>query len=69
MDEYAERSYRNFFTDYPDVVSVEDLSHMLGICKVNAYRLIKDGSIKSLKIGGLYRIPKRAIFMYVESAA
>ena len=69
MDEQSERSYRNFFKEYPDVVSVEDLSHMLGICKVNAYRLVKDGTIKSLKIGALCRIPKRAIFLYVESAA
>ncbi|MCR5777460.1 MAG: helix-turn-helix domain-containing protein [Lachnospiraceae bacterium] len=61
-----ERAYRNFFIEYPDVVSVNDLSHMLKICKVNAYSLVRNGDIQSVKIGNLYRIPKRAILKYLE---
>ena len=68
MTEQMEISYRNFFKDYPDVVSVEDLSHMLNICKVKAYGLVKDGQIHGVKIGHVYRIPKKAIFQYLESS-
>ena len=68
LDEQMERSYRNFFVSYPDIVSVDDLSQMLGICKVKAYKLVKEGVIKSVKIGNIYRIPKKAILQYVESA-
>ena len=66
MDEQMERAYRNFFTEYPDVVSVEDLSHMLNICKVKAYGLVKSGQIRGVKIGHVYRIPKKSIYQYLE---
>lgn len=39
MEKQMEISYSNFFKEYPDVVSVDDLSHMLNICKVKAYEL------------------------------
>ena len=66
MNEAAEKAYSTFFTQYPDVVSVEDLSHMLGICKVNAYSLVKNGTIRGVKIGRVWRIPKRSVYLYLE---
>lgn len=67
MNEQLEMSYNSFFTDYPDVVSVEDLSHMLNICKVKAYDLVKSGQVHGVKIGHVYRIPKKAIYQYLEA--
>ena len=66
MDEMMERAYHNFFTEYPDVVSVEDLSHMLNICKVKAYDLVKSGQVHGVKIGHVYRIPKKSIYQYLD---
>lgn len=60
------REYTFFFTDYPDVVSVEDLSHMLNICKVKAYDLVKTGQVRGVKIGHVYRIPKKSVYQYLE---
>ena len=34
------------FKDYPDVVSVEQVSEMLRIGQVLAYRLVRSGKIK-----------------------
>lgn len=69
MLEQNVEGYRSFYPDYPDVVSVEDMSHMLNICKVNAYELVKTGQVHGVKIGRIYRIPKKAIYQYLEKQA
>ncbi|MGM1049997.1 MAG: helix-turn-helix domain-containing protein [Bacillota bacterium] len=43
--------------DYPEVITVEDLLDILLIGRNSAYRLLKSGEIKSIKIGHTYRIP------------
>jgi excisionase family DNA binding protein len=37
-----------------------------GISQKTAYRLLKNGTIKSFVVGRRYRIPKIAIFEYLE---
>ena len=50
---------QEMFVDYPDVVDVSELQSMLGnIGKQTAYELVRKGSIKAIKVGKLYRIPK-----------
>lgn len=56
---------KQIFTDYPDIVSVEQLMQMLQIGQVLAYRLVKTGAIKSRKIGREYKIPKAAVISYL----
>ena len=51
-------NYKEFFTHYPDVISVEQLMEMLHIGKVLAYKLLKSGRIVSMKVGREYRIAK-----------
>ena len=51
--------YKVMFTDYPDVVNVEQLCEMLGgISEKTAYKLIREGKIGAFLIGKAYRIPK-----------
>ena len=50
--------YKNIFSDYPDVVGVDDLTHMLNIGKNKAYELINQNKIQSIKIGRKHIIPK-----------
>ena len=47
------------FNSYPDVLSVKQLCEILDIGKNTAYRLLQSGEIKSIKIGKVYKIPKR----------
>lgn len=54
------------FSEYPDVVNVEQLSVMLGISTKTAYRLLKEEKIKSIHIGRTYRIAKIHILKYLE---
>ena len=68
MNEHADHSYRDFFAEYPDVVSVDDVSRMLNICKHKVYALLRSGQMHSVRIGHVYRIPKKAVFRYMDAA-
>ena len=57
--------YQEMFSDYPDVVSVEQLKNMLNIGQVLAYKLVKKGEIKARKIGREYKIPKVNVIIYI----
>ena len=54
------------FTNYPDIVNIEQMRKMLGgIGRTLAYKLLKQEKIKSLKIGREYKIPKACIIQYL----
>ena len=61
--------YQVMFTDYPDIVSVFQLQKMLNISRQLAYELITSGSIKAVKVGNSYRIPKVSVIGYMLNAA
>ena len=60
--------YKVMFTDYPDLLSINELRRMLGVSKHKAYDLINDGSINAIKIGNAFRIPKINVINYILSA-
>ena len=53
------------FATYKDVVNVEQLAEMLGIGITLAYRLVKQNTIKSIKICRQYKIPKINVIDYL----
>ena len=53
------------FNSYPDVLSVKQLCEILDIGKNTAYRLLQSGEIKSIKIGKVYKIPKKCLKEYI----
>ena len=57
--------YKLMFAEYPDIVTVKDLQAMLGISRHAAYDLLADGSIRGLKLGNAYKIPKINVIRYV----
>lgn len=58
-------NYQVMFTSYPDIVNINQLKDMLGIGITLAYRLVKQNTINSLKIGREYKIPKANIISYL----
>ncbi|MBP3753384.1 MAG: helix-turn-helix domain-containing protein [Lachnospiraceae bacterium] len=60
--------YKVMFTEYPDLLSINELRHMLGVSKHKAYDLINDGSINAIKIGNAFRIPKINVINYILAA-
>lgn len=66
MNENVKENYSIMFTNYPDIVNIEQMRKMLGGIGVNlAYKLLKQGKIKSMKIGREYKIPKSCIIQYL----
>ena len=61
----SEIGYYDMFSEYPDIVSVEQLMKMLQIGQVLAYKLVKKGEIKSRKVGREYKIPKVNVILYL----
>ena len=63
----ASDAYKVMFTNFPDVVSVDQMCQMLGgISKKTGYQLLQDKNIKSFIVGRSYRIPKIHIMEYLE---
>lgn len=53
------------FTDYKDIVTVPQLAEMLGIGITLAYMLVRQKTIKSIKVGREYKIPKQFVINYL----
>lgn len=59
--------FNNMFQEYPDIVSVEELQVMLHIGRSAAYGMLGDGTIRAIKNGRRYIIPKVSVIEYVAS--
>lgn len=53
---------------YPDIINVEQLCEILMICKTTAYRILKEGHIKSIRIGTKYKIIKSSLIEYINKS-
>ena len=54
------------FSEYEDIVSVDDVMKMLHIGRSNVYKLLGEKEIKSIRIGVKYIIPKKSIIEFLE---
>jgi excisionase family DNA binding protein len=59
-------AYKVVFKEYPDVVTAEQMSEMLGISSKTAYRLLHSNTVEHLKVGRTYKIPKIHILTYLN---
>ena len=66
MDISTYEIYKVVFGEYPDVLDVKQVSVLLGVSTKTVYRLLRDGSLASLKIGREFRIPKVNVMKYVK---
>ena len=53
--------------NYKDILSVEELCEILSIGRNTAYRLLKSGEIKAIRIGKVYKIPKDSVRRYLRT--
>ena len=49
-----------------DLITVDELAATLQISRNSAYTLLKQGKIKSFKIGSHYKIPSSAVDDYIR---
>lgn len=59
----------NLFKNFDDVVTVDDVCQMLHIGRSMAYKLLGDGTIKTIKIGKRFIIPKQSIIDFLGQAS
>lgn len=59
-------AYKLMLREYPDIMSVEQVSEVLGISTKTCYKLLRAGTICCLKVGRSYRIPKAHLFTYMS---
>ena len=55
--------------DYHDVLTVKELKEILRIGFNKVYDLLRNGDIKSLRVGNKIIIPKTAVIEYLSTAA
>ena len=58
--------YNIVFTDYPDVLNVEEVGEILGYSTKTVYKILHNGSLKSIKKSRMFRIPKKHLMDYLE---
>ena len=66
MDFSTQEIYRVVFKEYPDVLDVKQVSTLLGVSTKTVYRILRDGTLDSLKIGREFKIPKVNVMRYVK---
>ena len=56
-------------SEYPDILTIEDVKAILRIGTSSAYRLLRSGSIYYLRIGNNIRVPKACLEDYLRTAS
>ena len=52
---------------YPDVLTPYDVLKILNIGRSKMYQMLKNGSIRGIRIGRQHRIPKKILIEYLEN--
>ncbi len=53
-------------SEYPDVISPEEIKEILRISTSGVYHLLQEGTIKSIRVGKRYIIPKQSIIDFLS---
>ena len=54
------------FSEYSDIVTVDEVMKMLRLGKNTVYKLLKDDKITNVKVGARYVIPKQSVIEFVS---
>ena len=58
-----------FLSDYGDILQPEDVQKILHTGRNTVYRYLAEGKIRSLRIGGKYRIPKTYLCEFIYNCS
>ncbi len=54
-------------SEYPDILTTEDVCKLLKVSKNTIYKLIHSGQLKAKKIMRHYRIPKSELLHFMDT--
>ena len=60
-------TYELMFKDYPELVTITQLSKMLNVSKSSCYRLLNSSELQGLNIGRKLLIPKKHVIQYIAA--
>lgn len=55
------------FSEYSNIVTVDEVMKMLRLGKNTVYKLLKDDEIINVKVGARYVIPKQSVIEFVST--
>ena len=58
---------KEIFSEYSDIVIVDEVMKMLRLGKNTVYKLLKDDEIMNVKVGARYIIPKQSVIEFVST--
>jgi len=58
--------YDRVLKEYPDILTVEEMSKALGVSSKTGYQLLRENKIEHLKVGRAYRVPKAHLLSYLR---
>ena len=53
-------------SEYPDILSTEEMCEYLRISVTTGYKLLRSKEIESIKVGTTYKIPKSSLRKYLR---
>jgi len=62
-----ERFYSSMFKKEPEVITVIEAAKLLRIGKNKTYKLINDGKLESIKLGGKIIVPKVCLIEFLTN--
>ena len=65
----SETAYEPMFSDYPEIVTVKDISKMLGLHPNKVYELIKEGVLPKIPCCRYIKVAKIYVIKYVLQSA
>ena len=58
--------YDRVLKEYPDILTVEEMSDALGVSTKTGYQLLRENEIEHLKVGRAYRVLKVHLLSYLR---
>ena len=58
--------YETVLKEYPDILTVDEMSKALGVSSKTGYQLLRDNKVEHLKVGRAYRVPKDHLLSYLR---
>mgnify|MGYP002799585905 FL=1 len=58
--------YETVLKEYPDILTVDEMSKALGVSSKTGYQLLPDNKVEHLKVGRAYRVPKAHLLSYLR---
>lgn len=65
----SEKAKETMFSDYPEIVTVKEISEMLGLHKNKVYDLIKEGMLPKIPCCRHIKVAKISVIKYVLQSA